>query len=283
MTSFKSSRKVSFLLILLIYVLATAIGWWVFDFTEGENHLVRLFEADFWATVVVWFFGVLLKNSSVYDPYWSVAPPLLLSGYAIYCSSWGLPVILLLAVVWYWAIRLTANWGYTFKNLTVQDWRYDMYKERYPRAWHLVNFFGINLMPTLVVFFAILPGILLVELNPEAGNIGFFIGCLICAGAVTLQWVSDSQAHRFRRDNPGKVCNVGLWKRSRHPNYLGEILMWWGVGISYVSIVPSHWFVLFGALANTMLFLFISVPMMEKRQLERKSEYAAYKENTRMF
>lgn len=283
MGNIKTSKSCGLWIILGIYLFATAIGVWVFQITEGLNPLVRLFRADFWATIAVWIFGVLLRNSSVYDPYWSVAPPILLTGYALYCAAFNLPVILLLAVVWYWGIRLTANWGYTFKNFQVQDWRYDMYKERFPRVWQMVNLFGINLMPTVVVFFAMIPAILLIELNPIVISEWAILGALVCAAAASLQWKADCQAHRFRNENPGKVCCTGLWKSSRHPNYLGEILMWWGVAIMYVAFVPSHWYTIFGAVVVTCLFLFISIPMMEKRQMANKPEYAEYKKRTRVL
>jgi steroid 5-alpha reductase family enzyme len=52
----------------------------------------------------------------------------------------------MLIAVWFWGIRLTANWAYTFHNLQGEDWRYVMYRERCPKTWHLVNFFGINMM-----------------------------------------------------------------------------------------------------------------------------------------
>ena len=63
--------------------------------------LLRLFVADFVATVFVWLWGVIFRNSSVYDPYWSVAPPLMLTGYAVYCGAFTLPVILMLIAVWF--------------------------------------------------------------------------------------------------------------------------------------------------------------------------------------
>jgi steroid 5-alpha reductase family enzyme len=189
----------------------------------------------------------------------------------------------MLVAVWFWGIRLTANWAYTFHNLQEEDWRYVMYRERCPKTWHLVNFFGINMMPTVVVFMAMIPAILLVELDPIRTNIVFKAGCVISIAAAALQWEADRQAHRFRRENPGKVCCTGLWKSSRHPNYLGEILMWWGVAIMYVAFVPSHWYTIFGAVVVTCLFLFISIPMMEKRQMANKPEYAEYKKRTRVL
>lgn len=283
MTAIKQSRSASFLIITLIYLAAIGIGGIVFLKTTEYGMIERLFLADFWATVFVWFFGVLFKNSSVYDPYWSVAPPVMLTGYAMYCNSFEMPVILLLIGVWVWAIRLTLNWAYTFDNLTIQDWRYDKYKNDFPRLWPIVNFFGINLMPTLVVFLAMIPGFRLIELNIADATLWTYAGCLLCLLSALLQWVSDTQAHRFRKTHKGQVCNVGLWKYSRHPNYVGEILMWWGVYFMLLSVAPEEWRTLVGAVVNTSLFVFISIPLMEKRQLANKPDYAAYKKKTGML
>lgn len=288
----KASRPWSFTVITLIYVIAILIGIWSFIAVENQHVLLRLFIADFNATVFVWLWGVIFRNSSVYDPYWSVAPPIMLTGYAIYCGVSSLPVILMLAAVWYWAIRLTGNWAYTFPDLNRQDWRYDMYKEKFPRLWHLVNFTGINLMPTIVVFLAMVPGFLLIRMSSSVqydANVFTWIGFAVCICAATLQLVSDTQAHRFRRIHRGKVCNVGLWNYSRHPNYLGEILMWWGIYVMYLTAkagIPSSEAMLLpaiGAIANTCLFVFISIPMMEKRQLANKPGYAEYREKVRML
>lgn len=290
--SLKASRSWSFAVITIIYLIATALGIWTFLALDGMSVLLRLFTADFVATVFVWLWGVIFRNSSVYDPYWSVAPPIMLTGYAIHCGVSSLHVLLMLVAVWYWAIRLTGNWAYTFPDLNKQDWRYDMYKERFPRLWHIVNFTGINLMPTIVVFLAMVPGFLLIGMSavsPLHANFWTWIGFLVCISAATLQLISDTQAHRFGRDHKGEVCTVGLWNRSRHPNYLGEILMWWGIYLIYLTIgISDHsWGVILlpaiGALANTCLFVFISIPMMEKRQLANKPGYADYRKKVRML
>lgn len=290
--SLKASRSWSFAVITVIYLIAAALGVWTFLALDDMAVMLRLFVADFVATVFVWLWGVIFRNSSVYDPYWSVAPPLMLTGYAVHCGAFSLPVVLMLIAVWYWAIRLTGNWAYTFPNLNKQDWRYDMYKEKFPRLWHLVNFTGINLMPTVVVFLAMVPGFLLIGMSsvtPLQTNVWTWLGFFVCISAVTLQLISDTQAHRFRREHRGEVCTVGLWNRSRHPNYLGEILMWWGVYMIFLTIGPSEhlWEVILlpaiGALANTCLFVFISIPMMEKRQLANKPGYADYRQRVRML
>lgn len=277
------SKSIALVIITIIYILATIIGVITYNSIDCNNKLLSLFIADVVATLVVWLFGVIFNNSSIYDPYWSVAPPLLLTFFAIEASSFGTPVRLTLLIVWLWAIRLTGNWAYTFSNLSKQDWRYDKYKGDFPKLWHLVNLFGINLMPTLIVFLAMIPAIELIDLNPISYNIFTILGILISLVAVALELVSDRQAHSFRKENRGKVCNIGLWKSSRHPNYLGEILFWWGLFIIYISVAPGEWLTAIGAVANTLLFIFVSIPLMEKRQLATKPAYAEYRRNTRML
>ena len=88
--------------------------------------------------------------------------------------------------------------------------------------------------------------------------------------------------HKFRKHRSGSFIRNGLWKYSRHPNYLGEITMWWGVGLSVTAAAPSAWYLLLGALANTVLFLAVSIPMADKRQ-SRKEGFSEYKKQTRML
>ena len=277
------SKTKSIVLIGFMYLIAALIGYLTFKLTRNEMpELLALFLADVVATVVVWGFGLLYKNVSVYDPYWSVAPPVMFTAWVFYKSVFTLPVILLLLAVWYWGIRLTGNWAYTFKGLAHEDWRYTRYREtQSPFIFQIINFFGLNMMPTVLVFAAMLPGFGLFESTAEA-NILTWLGFAICIAAATLQLVSDTQIHRFREEHPGQYCDVGFWKHGRHPNYLGEISMWWGVWTMYASIYGLDWLIL-APIAMTALFLFISIPMMEWRQLQNKPGYAEYRKKTRML
>ena len=277
------NKTVSIVIIGIIYLIATLLGYFVFRMlNKGLHELVALFLADVVATVVVWGFSLYYKNVSVYDPYWSVAPPVMFTLWAFYKSAFTLPVILLLIAVWYWGIRLTCNWAYTFKGLAHEDWRYTRYREtQSPFFFQVINFFGLNMMPTVLVFVTMLPGFGLFE-TTVAANILTWIGFAICVLAATLQLVADTQIHRFREQHPGQYCNVGVWKHGRHPNYLGEISMWWGVWTMYASIYGLDWLML-APVAMTALFLFISIPMMERRQLQNKPGYAEYRKNTRML
>ncbi|MBP5649484.1 MAG: DUF1295 domain-containing protein [Bacteroidales bacterium] len=286
--SIKDSKGASCLIIAIIYIAAFFVGYFVYKCPcmAEWHYLWRMLAADVAATIFVWFFGLLFKNVSVYDPYWSVAPPVMLTAWAVEQGNSSLSCILLLIAVWIWGIRLTGNWAYTFKNLNAEDWRYTKYRTNCsPFIFQLINFFGLNLMPTLVVFMVMIPGFKLIEMGGDA-NVFTFLAFLLCVGSASLQLVADHQIHCFIKEKRGRVCNVGLWKHGRHPNYLGEIMMWWGVYFMFLSVTPDiahNWWWLIGAALNTCLFCFISIPLMEKRQLQNKPEYADYKKSTRTF
>jgi len=277
------SKWCSVALIAAIYTLAGVAGWLLFSWLTAQTMqpLWALLLADVLATIVVWAFGLLYENVSVYDPYWSVFPPIAFLLWALHTGVWSVPVILLLVASWYWGWRLTRNWAITFKGIGHEDWRYTKYRDRHPLVFHVINLFGLNMMPTLVVFAAMLPGLKLFETIVPA-NILTYFGCIVCLASATIQLIADKQSHDFRAAHPGKVCNVGLWKHGRHPNYFGEIQFWWGIWIMYASLNGFDMYI-GGAIAMTALFLGISIPLMEKRQLANKPDYAEYRKQTRIL
>lgn len=275
----KQSRTFSFLVVTLIYLLASAVGIAVYRLLPYDWWL-NLLLADVVSTVVTFAFSVLLGNASVYDPYWSVQPIVILVSFAI-GRELTVVRLLLLAAVLLWGVRLTANWAYTFGDLTHQDWRYTMLKEKTGAFYPFVNFIGIHLVPTLIVYGCTLPAVY-AFLHEGAWNAGSILFFCLSVGAAALQGVADYQMHRYRKHRTGAFIRDGLWKYSRHPNYLGEILMWWGIALSVISVFPHAWYLASGALANTVLFLAVSIPMADGRQ-SRKPGYADYKKQTRML
>ncbi len=282
------SKWCSIVLIIIIYALAGAAGLWLFQYLiASEWHpLPALLCADVAATLVVWLFGLYYENVSVYDPYWSVFPPVVFLLWVFHTGVISLHVLLLLIASWYWGWRLTRNWLITFKGLAHEDWRYTKYRSLHPILFHLINLFGLNMVPTLVVFAAMLPGLKLYE-TPDIGNsiisfILLFFGFVVCLSSATIQLIADKQIHDFRASHPGECCNVGLWKHGRHPNYFGEIQFWWGIWLMYASVGGIDWYIC-GPLAMTALFLCISIPLMEKRQLQNKPGYAEYRKQTRLL
>ena len=293
------SKWFSVVLIVAIYVFAGTVGILLFKqlINMSIQPLWALLWADVLATIIVWLFGLLYENVSVYDPYWSVFPPVAFLLWAVYLNIWSIPVLLLLVSSWYWGWRLTRNWVLTFKGIAHEDWRYTKYRSLHPTLFHIINLFGLNMMPTLVVFIAMLPGLKLFEYCLEWKNVYEYYygnnsemlpiiyvccGFIVCIIAVTIQFIADKQIHDFRAANPGKYCNVGLWKHGRHPNYFGEILFWWGIWIMYAVLRGFDGYIC-GPIVMTALFVCISIPLMEKRQLQNKPGYAEYRKQTRML
>lgn len=278
MDSIKNSKAKSIIVITVIYVLAAALGVAVFMSLRYLTW-ISLLIADVAATVFVFVFSLIFKNASVYDPYWSVQPIVIVAGFALTNNISAPATILLLISIVYWGIRLTGNWVYVFGGLNHQDWRYTKLQKDTGKFYPLINFLGIHLMPTLIVYLTTLPAVYVTQYQLRA-NAGSYIGAAVCIGAATLQLAADIQMQRYRKSGQHGLIRTGLWKYARHPNYLGEILMWWGVAIQAISVMPDHWWFAAGALANTILFLTVSIPMADKRQSE-KPGYAEYKAHTR--
>jgi steroid 5-alpha reductase family enzyme len=99
--------------------------------------------------------------------------------------------------------------------------------------------------------------------------------------AIVLETVADLQLRGFAANpaNRGKTVDVGLWRWSRHPNYFGEITLWWGLWLFGLAAAPNWWWTIIGPLGMVALFLWISIPLMERRSLERRGDYAKYQKD----
>ena len=276
---FKENRCASFVIVSVIYAFAAAIGIAVYRLLPFDMWLSLLI-ADMASTVFTFIYSVVLGNASVYDPYWSVQPIVILAALMLEVGA-SLSGGLLLIAVTVWGVRLTANWAYTFRDLTHQDWRYTMLREKTGVLYPLINFVGIHSVPTLVVYAATLPAAYVIIERGEV-NALFVLSLLISILAAALQCVSDIEMHTFRKSGVGGFIHAGLWKYSRHPNYLGEILMWWGIALAAISSLGFRWYLPLGAILNTALFLFVSIPMADARQ-SRKDGFDEYKRSTRML
>lgn len=272
-------RAKSFLVVAVLYLAATAIGVAVYLLLPFAP-IWSLLAADAAATVFLFFFSCLFRNASVYDPYWSVQPIVIGVAFAI---GEGLTIagFLPLLAVLLWGTRLTANWAYTFRGLEHQDWRYTQLCEQTGKLYPFVNFCGIHMVPTLIVYACILPLVEVLRNAPafSAWALPFFA---LSLAAVALQFVSDLQMQKYRKNRTTPFIRVGLWKYARHPNYLGEILMWWGVALYAFVLMPDRPLLLLGAALNTVLFVCVSVPLAEGR-LSKKEGYSTYKSETRVF
>lgn len=251
------------------------------------GHLLNIFIADLVATGVIFAFSRSYGNSSFYDAYWSVIPPLL----ALFWLAVGdsqvstLREVLVLGLILYWATRLTLNWAVYWEGMHHEDWRYALLRERSPNMAVLTDFFGIHLFPTLQVFAGMLPIYAVYCLGDTAFNWLDVLAAVVTFSAVTLQLVSDRQLHRFiAQRQEGEQLHTGLWAWSRHPNYCGELGFWLGLLLFGLAAYPTGWWwMILGVVLMTLMFLFASIPMMEKRSLERRPEYQQIIDSTSML
>ena len=277
MNKVRDNKALGILIITVIYIAASFLGIWLY-FLLPFSFWLNLLIADVVSTIFVFSFSVVFRNASVYDPYWSVQPIVILVCFAWHYKLTSASILLLISII-FWGIRLTGNWAYVFEGLNHQDWRYTKLKEDNGKLYPLINFAGIHMVPTLIVYMCTLPAVYVVITELDA-NAGSYIGMAVCIGAATLQLVADTQMHKYRASGEHGLIRTGLWKYARHPNYLGEISMWWGVAIQAVSVMPDRWWLIAGAVANTVLFFTVSIPMADKRQ-SKKPGYAEYKKSTR--
>ena len=276
----KMSKPLSLLVVLTVYTAAFFVGLLVYRLLLVPPVWAYLC-ADAAATVVIWVSGLVFRNASMYDPYWSVAPLVLFVCFVLDACAFDVADALYLAVFAFWGTRLTLNWGIGWQGMGHQDWRYTMLHDQNPTLWPLTNFFGINMIPTLIVFINLLPAYYSAQTSGQF-SVLTAAGAVVCLSAAVLQIVSDGQMRRFRLNAANRGLNMaaGLWKYSRHPNYLGEVSFWWGIYIMMLGQTPAMWWTIFAPVLMTLLFAFISVPMMEKRLLATRPGYAAYKKAT---
>lgn len=288
----KKNKAIGLLIIGLIYLFTIGVGvgtYFLLPNVIKNQELLTMLIIDIICTIVIYLFSTIFKNSSIYDPYWSVAPIVIYPGYLLATDSVNVYTIIFVLVVAFWSFRLTINWALSFKNLGTQDWRYQNFKEKHPKVYFLIDLFGIHLFPTIMVFIGMLPGFFFIEKAVTTQlNVSFILSCLVMVLATVIEMVADIQMYNFRKnpENKGKVMARGLWKNSRHPNYLGEILFWIGIWLAYFGTEADFMKAMITAVSPIIIFcmfVFISIPMLEKRQLKNKPAYKDYMECSSML
>ena len=272
-----SDRGRALLFVLVAYLVALVIALLVGIGAAGEHPIAVAALADFAATLVVFCFSVAFRNSSFYDPYWSVAPPVIGLYFALVAPPGALPgrQVLVLACVALWAVRLTWNWARGWTGLEHEDWRYVDMRARSGRLYWVVSLVAIHLVPTVIVFLGCLPLWPALTGSRPLGALDA-VATALCLGGTALEFVADGQLRRFRlaRPAPETILASGLWAWSRHPNYLGEILFWIGLAVFGWAGSGLVWWGWLGAVAVVLLFRFASLPMIERRMLARRPAYA---------
>lgn len=279
--SARLGRAAALARIALVYVVALAAAWATFQ-ALGAHPLWNVAAGMLVATGVTFAATLLWNNGSVFDPYWSVVPPVV----ALYLAEVGglgaTPLrAALFLVVFAWGVRLTVNWAVGWPGMQHEDWRYGMLYERAPLPRWAVQLLGVELFPTLVIFLGCIP--LWPALSRGDGALGP-IGWLASAVgllAAGLELAADEQRRAHTAAKPGALMDVGLWRWCRHPNYLGEILLWVSLWLFAVEADPAcWWWTAIGPVAMIAMFLGASIPMMDERSAARRPGWQDYASRT---
>ena len=265
-----------------------AASWWLIS---GRG----LIDDPFWigfavtcvSTVVIWAFSIASDNSSIYDPYWVIAPPLLalalraVSPGGLF-TEWSGRQVAVVVCLWIWAIRyhLFYPWSGWRRGLVHEDWRYEAMRSAAVPYW-LSSLVGMHLFPTVLVYFALAPGALVLTADPSVQpTLGVWdvVGIIGALSAVAIELFADEQLRKYRQSREyagGGTIRRGLWKYSRHPNYFGEVLFWLSMVPFAISagLLDAHPALVLSGPFAMALFFRLSCWLMDVRSLERRPGY----------
>jgi len=278
----------AYLFVVFSYILALFVAVWVGFLSSSFHPLLIVFFADIAATTVIFVLSTIIKNTSLYDPYWNTAP--LVIGLYLLILPHGSNIdniryIIAFILVAMYSIRLTYNWLRGWGGLKYEDWRYMYYRNKMGKNFWFINFTGLQLMPTILVYLGSISLYPAISLRKNSFNFLDIIAIITTFGSILLETIADQQMHNFikKRENPNQIIDQGLWKYSRHPNYLGEILFWWGLFIFALASDLNFYWAIIGPISMTILFIFLSIPLIEKQKLIKRPDYAAYKKQVSML
>ena len=234
--------------------------------------------------ILLWLVSRAVRDSSIVDIAWG--PLLFLVGVTYYATTTapGSRARLMMALVALWAVRLAAHIG--ARNLGHgEDFRYAAWRAQHPDTWWIRSYFKVFLLQGVIAWIVAMPlYYAITSASPVHFTLWDQIGALVFAAGFLFEAIGDEQLRRFKANpaNKGRVMNTGLWRYTRHPNYFGEAVLWWGLGL--IGVAAGGWLGLVGPAIITFLLIRVSgVAMLEKTLKETKPGYADYIARTPAF
>lgn len=233
---------------------------------------------------VVWALSLPLRDASIADVFWGPGFALV----AIVAASVSPPSTrgtLLVVLTSAWGLRLALHIGTRWRKKKEEDRRYQAMRANWGDRFPVVSLFTVFLLQGALLFTVSLP--LQAGAALSAGRpLGLLdaVGAAIFGVGLAFEAVGDAQLARFLSDpaNRGRVMETGLWRFTRHPNYFGDAMVWWGLGL--VGASTGAWWSLVGPALMTFLLVRVSgVSLLEKDIAGRRPEYVAYVRRTSPF
>jgi steroid 5-alpha reductase family enzyme len=235
--------------------------------------------------VCVYIYALFIKNNSIADIAYG-GGFILVSFVALMAGnkaqlSWFLFLLIVL-----WGVRLSTR-IYMRNKGKPEDFRYAAWREKWKWA-KLRSFLQIFVLQGVIIYVISLPAILVMSRDSlDIMPLYIFLGVCLWLTGFTIELVGDKQLDAFLKispqKRPTKYIESGLWRYTRHPNYFGEAVLWWGIAFFALGALPSAPYVFISPILITYLLLFVSgVPLLEKRW-EGDKDWATYKSKTSMF
>ncbi len=263
-------QKVKDLLaILVIYGIALFSAILTLKYAPIPDVLWKTALANGIATLVVFLFSFIYKNSSVYDPYWSAAPIFIGIYWLFNSTQTDFYYKFIWVMIVLWGVRLTWNWILRWDGFEDEDWRYKMIREKTGKYYWPASLLAIHLMPSIWIFLGLTPVYFVFNSGVVSPTHWFLIpAVLFTLGAIYLEKTADDLLRAHIKSGKSKTERLQrhVWGLVPYPNYFGEMSFWWGLYFTAVAVDYDLWWTFFGPLSITLLFLFISIPMMRRRQ-----------------
>ena len=235
--------------------------------------------------VGLWLMSIRLRDVSIVDPAWGPAFVLVALVAALAGSGSGdARRWLLFALTAAWGIRLGTHLVRRKLGDPEEDRRYAVMRERRGSSfvpWSLVAIFGLQGLLVLIVS---LPIQVAAERHASLG-VDVIPGVLLFAIGLVFEAVGDEQLRRFKADpsSRGQVMDRGLWRYTRHPNYFGDLCVWWGLWLVALPAGGTSWTLVGPAVMSTLLIRVSGKGLLERDMAKRRPGYAEYIARTSGF
>ncbi|MBS7530809.1 DUF1295 domain-containing protein [Hazenella sp. IB182353] len=232
----------------------------------------------------IWFIAQRIHDLSIVDIAWG-GGFVLLSWIGLgYVSEPTTRQIILTILVTIWGLRLS-GYIYIRGRGKEEDYRYQDMRKRWGDRVALISFVRVYMFQGVILFLLSFP-LFIVYTMDNGSSLGWldYLGITLWLIGFGFEAISDQQLYRFKQNpnNKGKVIQSGLWKYTRHPNYFGESLLWWGIFMLALA-VPYGIATVYAPIALTFLLLKVSgVPLLEKKYMQ-KPEFREYAKRTNQF
>ena len=230
----------------------------------------------------IWLINVLTEDAGVIDYYWGPGFAVIALIHVAFNGLAGPMHAVLLAAIVFWSARLAIHLVWRHHASTREDGRYRAMRDSGGPSFWWSSLFKVFLLQALLLWIIAAPvHIAFGGAQVTAWPAAFWLGIAVFAAGLAIEWIADVQLARGRLAAPdgglgeSSLVTSGLWRISRHPNYVGEIILWWGIALSAFALSGSAWAFAGPALLSVVI-IGVSLPLTEQHMLRTRPGYADY-------